>query len=528
MRRKALFFLLPVLGAFPAVAQHVPAYAIPNSKHYRDSGVGNASGRTGSAQMTARALLGEDGNTTIEVTTGALDSGVTPPGSFSKVQFKPLDPDGDALFAQNFTPLARDAGYYSFSSPSLYRHQQTQIQGNIIGIDNRTDVVTVVDTVKLRPDLAIQNFHLPDSVFVNTTVNIVANVAELNGDSPATANCQLWVNGVQVDQAFKIYVDAAGSVSCAFAYTFKSTGTQTIQVTAANVAPADWDTANNSASGALNVVDLITNPAEHGTAIFTDQNGGFPYSSSTSEFVTKNGVPYFQYSTTAGTSGETQDATTTFYSGGSCATQTNAVPYQFPVDIAYTETMDGAPVYSTKATGITGFSSTTAINMPICGSIAVSYVQQRGSALADDYTINFSSYTYYDAASKPLQTYQQVDSTRNAGTVTYLSAGYECQWWAANCNNDPTNFYTWNTNTPNQLGTLVALGSTWTPSLTATDATGNGFGGSIPVPLSTSQVTMGQPNTCAPPTGPDRFGYTYQFCSSSDTNYTLTQGSVTY
>ena len=528
MRRTALFFLLPAFGALPVIAQQVPGYAIPNSKHYRESGVGNASGRTGTAQMTARALLGEDGNTTIEVTTGALDATTPPPGSFKKVQFKPLDPDGDAMFAQNFMPLSSDPGYYTFIAPSLYRHQQAQIQGNIVGIDNRTDVVTVVDTVKLRPDLAIQNFHLPDSVFVNTTVNIVANIAELNGDTPATADCQLSVNGVLVDRASKIFVDAAGSVSCAFAYTFKSTGAQTIQATVAGVTPADWDTANNSASGTINVVDPITNAAEHGTATFTDQTGGFPYSSTTSEFVTKNGLTYFQLSNTTGTSGETQDADTSFYSGPGCVGNTNAASYQFPVDITYTETMDGAPVYSTKATGLTGSSSTTAVNLPLCGSTAVSYVQQMGSALADDYTINFSSYTYYDSASKPLQTYQQVNSTRNAGTVTYLSAGYECQRWAANCNTDATNFYTWNTHTPNQLGTLIGLGSTWTPSITVTDASGNGFGGSLPVPLSTSQVTAGNPNTCTPPTAPNSFGYSFQYCNSSSTDYTLTQGSVTY
>jgi len=81
MRRTALFFLLPFFGALPALGQSVPAYAIPNAKHYRESGVGNANGRTGSAHMTARALLGADGNTTIEVTTGILDSGATPPGS---------------------------------------------------------------------------------------------------------------------------------------------------------------------------------------------------------------------------------------------------------------------------------------------------------------------------------------------------------------------------------------------------------------------------------------------------------------
>src|SRR5579859_5825298 len=195
MRRTTLFLLLPVLGVLPAMSQSVPGYAIANTKHYRESGVGNATGRTGSAHLTARALLGEDGNTTIEVTTGTLDSGVTPPGSFGKVQFKPLDPDGNAIVTKNFTPLSTPTGYYSFSWPTLYRHEQANIQANISGIDNRDDVVTVVDTVKLRPDLAVQRLILPDSPVVATPVAITANIVELNGDTSATTNCQLFVDG---------------------------------------------------------------------------------------------------------------------------------------------------------------------------------------------------------------------------------------------------------------------------------------------------------------------------------------------
>src|SRR5216117_3448713 len=43
----------------------IPGNAINSSKHYRESGVGNATGRAGAANMTARALLGKDGNTTV-------------------------------------------------------------------------------------------------------------------------------------------------------------------------------------------------------------------------------------------------------------------------------------------------------------------------------------------------------------------------------------------------------------------------------------------------------------------------------
>jgi hypothetical protein len=526
MRRTALFFLLPAFGALPAISQSVPGYAIPNTKHYRESGVGNATGRSGSAHLTARALLGQDGNTTIEVSTGTLDSNATPPGSFKKVQFKPLDPNGNAMFAQNFTQLSTDTGYYSFDWPSLYRHQQAQIQGNITGIDSRTDVVTVVDTVKLRPDLAVQNLTLPDSAIISTPVVITANIVEQNGDSSATTTCQLLVDGAIADQASNVYVDAAGSVSCSFSYTFTSTGGHTVQVTAANVMPADWDTANNSVSGNINIVNLNAEIAEHGTASFTDQNGGLSLSHFGTYQAWLNGSLGWSQTDSTTTTGREQISQAMFHSGA-CAGKTNAVPYQFPVTVAYTEAMDGTQVYSVTDTGITGQTKSYSVNQDMCDSTAVTYVTQLGSDVASDHIFRVISQSYYDSNSTLLQSYQEVDASRNAGDVTYFSSQYECDWWS-NCNNPPSNYYyAWNTTSESTYGTLVTLGSTWVPNVTVTDAGGNGFGGSLGVSLFTNQITTGRPNKCTN-SGPDVYGYTYQNCTSSLTSYTLTQGNASY
>lgn len=522
MNRTPMLFLLPFLGALPAPSQSVPGYAIANSKHYRESGVGNASGRTGSAQLTARALLGKDGDTSIELTTGALDSSATPPGSLSKVQFKPLDPNGDALFAQNFTPLSTPTGYYAFSSSILSRHQQTQLQANIEGIDHRTDVVTLIETVKFRPDIAVQPLHLPDSVIVNTPVTIRANLVELNGDAGATSTCQLIVDGVLVDQAKNVYIDAGGSVTCAFTYTFDATGGHNIQVTAASVSPADWDTDNNTVSAPLNVVGLNTNIAEHGSATFSDQNGGFPLSQTYTSQMFYGASLVGDYSQTTASTGHQQFTNITLSSSG-CTGKTNALAYQFPVDVTYSETMDGKPVYSAKAAGVTGNAITLPTHFPICGSTAVSYVEQAGTGIADDHTFNVLSQIYYDSASNPILSFQQVDSTRNAGDVTYLSTGYNCKW-ISNCS-DPNNYYTWNSSNETVVGSFVPVGNTWGASLTTADASGNGFGGSMTVSLTTAQQTAGQPNTCRSRTNGS---YITQTCTSTTTNYTDTEGTATY
>src|SRR5215203_4447012 len=69
---------------------------VPNARRYKESGLKPASGRAGSASLTGRALLGKDGATTIELSTGHLDTGETQPGNINKSQIKPLDENGAA------------------------------------------------------------------------------------------------------------------------------------------------------------------------------------------------------------------------------------------------------------------------------------------------------------------------------------------------------------------------------------------------------------------------------------------------
>src|SRR5919202_696334 len=73
---------------------------VPNGRRYMERGLKPATGRSGSASLTARALLGKDGATTVEMTTGGLDGGGERPGSINKSQLKPLDENGEALYAR--------------------------------------------------------------------------------------------------------------------------------------------------------------------------------------------------------------------------------------------------------------------------------------------------------------------------------------------------------------------------------------------------------------------------------------------
>ena len=371
--------------------------------------------------------------------------------------------------------------------------------------------MTLLETVKVRPDVAVASLSFPPSAVPDQAVNISANLLEMNGDAGATTICVLAIDGNPVDQMKHVYVDAGGSVSCTFVYTFDSPGGHTIQVSATNVLPADWDTSNNSDSGTID----ITNPntAEQSFASFQDNNGGFPVTATNTFKQWHMGTLLEDVSDTFGSSGHTQSSDTTFSSSG-CAGSTNAVAWQFPVNVTYSETMDGKSVYSYKDMGITGNTVSFPGNFSSCNGIVASRILQFGSNFADDHLNNLTSYQYYDAAGNLLMSNQTIQTERLAGDVTYFSYGYQCfylQSPSGTCNN-PSDYFVINNSGQDVSGTVVPVGSTWVPSVSAVDAGGNTFSGSISVPLSSTQQTSSQPLTCQN-VGPDSNGYSSQNCS---------------
>ena len=223
---------------------------IRNAVKYRDQGAKPATGRSGSSTLTVRALLGMDGVTELEVTTGVFDPVPTATRPLTRVQVKLLDASGHPLRTLNYNNLT-NTGTASFRYDGLARGTTLQVQGNVVE-GRRTDVVTTTATVYLRPDLRVR-LEAPEQVRVGFPVNLVATVSEGNGDVGARADCVLYVDGVEVDRANGIWVDAGGSVSCAFTYVFASAGTKRVRVEAANVSPGDFDLSNNAAEATVQV-----------------------------------------------------------------------------------------------------------------------------------------------------------------------------------------------------------------------------------------------------------------------------------
>ncbi|HYK01252.1 MAG TPA: hypothetical protein VE974_05815 [Thermoanaerobaculia bacterium] len=246
MRTKCISLLASILTvlALPALA-NVKFHN--NSVKYKDTSRKAATGRSGSATLQARALVNQDRTADLQLTTGTFEP-VASRGNIDKVQIK-----SQSTGTINDNRL-RNNGTYAVTLKSVNRGQAIDVLAHVSGIDGRrTDIVSVSETAKLRPDLHVTAINAPGTAIVGSPALISASVRELNGDVGARADCTLRVNGAVIGSAPRIWVNAGGAVSCSFLHTFNTAGNAAIEVLLRNVDPGDYDNSNNALQGSVKV-----------------------------------------------------------------------------------------------------------------------------------------------------------------------------------------------------------------------------------------------------------------------------------
>ena len=485
---RVVLALLLVSSALPlpASAQDSQAFSKPkmvsNNVRYRESGMDPATGRSGTASLTARALLGADGVAAIEMTTGSLDSSAAPPGNISKAQIKPLDQVGEAMYTQNYSGLT-GGGYFSVTMGGLHHGQQVQVQTNITGIDpKRTGVVTVVETVKWRPDLALSNLGHPSTGYASTPLLVSAVVSEEKSDAGATADCVLYVDGSEVDRASGIWVDAGGVVSCSFQHIFADIGTHALEARLENIVPGDYDATNNSVSGSIEIVE----PARtfHYSTSFQDVYYRH-YESSNRYQSWLNGALYSDYSNTDQYDNSRFQESYLF----------TFTPYliQFPINLSRGEIDDNANFVTTVMNGV---------NAQESGSYSERGYEfiWAGSSLFDEPTntyVGVSATVQRDLSTGQVAAaWSQVYAFRNAGDVTYWSRGWSCyRGDYSQC--EPADYYSWNYTSQYTYGRLLSPNSQVVTSLVVDSADSVRYSVLATIPLSDNSNAGNSPQRCS-------------------------------
>lgn len=410
--------------------------ATSNIVKYRNTSIPNATGAAGNATIEARALLGKNAVTDLEVTTGSFDGG--PAGMIERMVVKRTS--GTQTLTSTHSNLT--SAVVSIPLTGLARHDRVDLQAGISGVDgNRIDIVATGETVKLRPDLQVTNLTLPASGRTHLPVAISAVIAERNGDIGARANCVLSVNGVERDRAQGIWVDANGTVSCSFSTAFATTGIHQVTVTAVATSPADWDDANNSASGQIEISGAL--PFQRYSAFALEAYSTSTSSSTSpvrvSEQITQSKRQEFSFN------GYTDallgwDALT-----GSVVESTGGVVLNDSSNIAVTRSGYVADWGDGNSTGVTCF----------YGRDEQTFVTIQGCSMWTRSTNTGYSFTE-----------SSINASRNAGVVTYISRG-----WDATYVGNGGDYYEWNEQWSTGSGQFQPYGETVELTVRLTDGT---------------------------------------------------------
>jgi hypothetical protein len=245
----------------PRFERHDRNHEHEEAEHYKDKGAHPTKVDASVVAVQARALLDKAGVTDFEMTTGRLDSSATPPGNINEVHIRALRADGKKGLERKYEDLT-GGGYVTYALPGLARGQLLDVKAQVgvtgyQGQQGHQDVDVKLQTaVKYRPDLAVLKLDYPALARPGTLVEISGVVAERMGDVGAHGDCQLFVDGKQVDAATGIWVDAGSVVTCRFAYRF-TTGMHSVSVRAQNCAPRDYDQSNNSLEGQIQVQNPV-------------------------------------------------------------------------------------------------------------------------------------------------------------------------------------------------------------------------------------------------------------------------------
>lgn len=444
-------------------------------------------GAKGLATLSARALLGQDGTTELDLSANGNIRLVLVRAVTDGTRADDWSHDGHAAIVKRVS-----AAHVVLAIHGLNRGQQLRVTALVRATGSRREeVVRVVETVKLRPNLVASNLVLPPSAQRNAVVTISATVSETNGDAGAGADCVLYDGGTAVDRAHGIFVGAGQTVSCAFEHLFAAAGSHDIKVAAENVDPADWDVSDNAVSGSIDIISSL--PLAY-TAAFSDITTTFAGHQEGSVASPDGSTHVFSYDTSSVARNQSASL-----AGGA------AVGVSFPLaHLRVSESADGAaPIQSISADGVPfdTFDLTTdgvfdyAVSCAnLSDSTGTAFLQVCNTLAAEIATGVRSEST-------------GISYNRFAGEVTFHSEGFDRYTYSDGTGEDFTFNDTGTKGSPPAYTATSSFGF----DLLVDDGT-RSFVASPVVPLAPVSTSDSQPLACDDWTDPD--GTTSHFCSS--------------
>jgi hypothetical protein len=165
--------------------------------------------------------------------------------------------DGKVAKVQNFHDVHAQGGVVPVPLDRVERGRRIEVDAYVQpGTLSRTYALRDSTTSRLRPDLVVKAVHVPPQTLTTRPVDVVAEIAEVNGDTGATAHVQLAGTIGPLTDPVEVTVKADGSASVTFPDVALTTPAPTeLKVLVTHAAPDEYDTANGTRSTTVDVTN---------------------------------------------------------------------------------------------------------------------------------------------------------------------------------------------------------------------------------------------------------------------------------
>lgn len=172
--------------------------------------------------------------------------------ALEKVQLKVYEPDGSLAWVRNLRDVPAPGGTAELALGQVERGRR--VEADVHVEDDRTYVVRGAATTMLRPDLVVTDVFTPPQTTTSRPIDVVAEIAERNGDTGANATATLMLGPSPLAQPRRVSLAAGGEASVTFAGVVVPTAVASkLEVVVSAAAPAETDPGNNGASTSVDV-----------------------------------------------------------------------------------------------------------------------------------------------------------------------------------------------------------------------------------------------------------------------------------
>jgi hypothetical protein len=225
--------------------------------------------------MTAGALTGPSHTDVILRFTAA--PGCDAVTAVKHVQIKTFAETGKVAGVVNFNDVAVEAGAADVALGRIERGRRIEADAAVqTGTPTRAYILRDATTSLFRPDLAV-TAHVPVQTLTTRPVTVTADVAELRGDTGATAQVSLAGPLGPLADPVAVTVPAGGHVQVTFSNIALTSPTPTeLEVTVTAAAPEEYDAANDANNAQSATVEVTRNELAR-SRLLVETLGGYGF-----------------------------------------------------------------------------------------------------------------------------------------------------------------------------------------------------------------------------------------------------------